>query len=78
MSEYLLNYKYEFINSKKAGDNVVKITVDNSFEFNKFFIIAENNIDKNEDEKNIEKLSKGNNKKINTKKYNQTKNFRMS
>ena len=50
MSQYLLNYKYEFIKSKKIGDNVVKITVDNSFELNKFYIIAENNIEKNEDE----------------------------
>ena len=69
MSQYLLNYKYEFIKSKKIGDNVVKITVDNSFELNKFYIIAENNIEKNEDEANIEKLNKGNNKKLNTKKY---------
>ena len=69
MSQYLLNYKYEFIKSKKIGDNVVKITVDNSFELNKFYIIAENNIEKNEDEVNIEKLNKGNNKKLNTKKY---------
>ena len=52
MSQYLLNYKYEFIKSKKIGDNVVKITVDNSFELNKFYIIAENNIEKNEDEGN--------------------------
>ncbi|GIS17590.1 MAG: hypothetical protein CM15mP118_4690 [Alphaproteobacteria bacterium] len=69
MSQYLLNYKYEFIKSKKIGDNVVKITVDNSFELNKFYIIAENNIEKNEDEGSIEKLNKGNNKKLNTKKY---------
>ena len=69
MSQYLLNYKYEFIKSKKIGDNVVKITVDNSFELNKFYIIAENNIEKNEDEASIEKLNKGNNKKLNTKKY---------
>ena len=69
MSQYLLNYKYEFIKSKKIGDNVVKITVDNSFELNKFYIIAENNIEKNEDEVSIEKLNKGNNKKLNTKKY---------
>ncbi len=46
MSQYLLNYKYEFIKSKKIGDNVVKITVDNSFELNKFYIIAENNNEK--------------------------------
>ena len=59
MSQYLLNYKYEFIKSKKIGDNVVKITVDNSFELNKFYIIAENNIEKNEDEESIEKLNKG-------------------
>jgi hypothetical protein len=69
MSQYLLNYKYEFIKSKKIGDNVVKITVDNSFELNKFYIIAENNIKKNEDEGGIEKLNKSNNKKLNTKKY---------
>ena len=69
MSQYLLNYKYEFIKSKKIGDNVVKITVDNSFELNKFYIIAENNIEKNEDEESIEKLNKGKNKKLNTKKY---------
>ncbi len=69
MSQYLLNYKYEFIKSKKIGDNVVKITVDNSFELNKFYIIAENNNEKNEDEASIEKLNKGNNKKLNTKKY---------
>ena len=69
MSQYLLNYKYEFIRSKKIGDNVVKITVDNSLELNKFYIIAENNIKKNEDEGSIEKLNKGNNKKLNTKKY---------
>ena len=69
MSQYLLNYKYEFIKSKKIGDNVVKITVDNSFELNKFYIIAENNIEKNEDEGSIEKLNKINNKKLNTKKY---------
>ena len=69
MSQYLLNYKYEFIKSKKIGDNIVKITVDNSFELNKFYIIAENNNEKNEDEASIEKLNKGNNKKLNTKKY---------
>ena len=69
MSQYLLNYKYEFIKSKKIGDNVVKITVDSSFEPNKFYIIAENNIENNEDEGSLEKLKKGNNKKINTKKY---------
>ena len=69
MSQYLLNYKYEFIKSKKINDNVVKITVDNSFELNKFYIIAENNNEKNEDEASIEKLNKGNNKKLNTKKY---------
>ena len=71
MSQYLLNYKYEFIRSKKIGDNVVKITVDNSFELNKFYIIAENNIEKDEDEVSIEKSNKGNNKKSNTKKYNE-------
>ena len=69
MSQYLLNYKYEFIKSKKIGDNVVKVTVDNSFELNKFYIIAENNTDKNEDEAGIEKINKGNNKKLNTKNY---------
>ena len=69
MSQYLLNYKYEFIKSKKIGNNVVKITVDNSFELNKFYIIAENNIEKEEDEVSIEKLNKGNNKKVNKKKY---------
>ncbi len=73
MSQYLLNYKYEFIKSKKIRDNVVKITVDNSFELNKFYIIAENNIEKNEDEGSIEKLNKANSKKINTKK-NKDKN----
>ena len=36
---------------------------------NKFYIIAENNIENNEDEGSLEKLKKGNNKKINTKKY---------
>ena len=71
MSQYLLNYKYDFIKSKKIGDNVVKITVDNSFELNKFYIIAENNIEKDEDEVSIEKSNKGNNKKTNTKKYNE-------
>ena len=69
MSQYLLNYKYEYIKSKKISDNIVKITVDNSFELNKFYIIAENNIEKNRDEASIEKLNKGNNKKLNTKKY---------
>ena len=69
MSQYLLNYKYEFIKSKKIGNNIIKITVDNSFELNKFYIIAENNIEKNEDENIIEKLNKGNNKKLNKKKY---------
>ena len=69
MSQYLLNYKYEFIKSKKISDNVVKITVDNSFELNKFYIIAENNIEKNEEERSVEKLNKGKNKKLNTKKY---------
>ena len=69
MSQYLLNYKYEFIKSKKIGNNVIKITVDNTFELNKFYIIAENNIEKNEDEGNIDKLNKGKSKKLNTKKY---------
>ena len=69
MSQYLLNYKHEYIKSKKISNNVVKITVDNSFELNKFYIIAENNIEKNEDDPNIEKLNKGKNKKLNTKKY---------
>ncbi len=69
MSQYLLNYKYELIKSKEIADNVLRITVDNSFEFNKFYIIAENNIKKNEDEDSIEKLNKGSNKKLNTKKY---------
>ena len=69
MSQYLLNYKYEFIKSKKIGDNEIKITVDNSFELNKFYIIAENNIEKIEDESNIEKLNKVKNKKLNAKKY---------
>merc|ERR1712023_614347 len=67
MSQYLLNYKYDFIKSKKIDNNIVKITVDNSFELNKFYIIAENNIDKKEDEGSIEKINKGNNKKLNTK-----------
>ena len=39
MSQYLLNYKYEFIKSKKIGDNLVKITVDNSFELNNFILL---------------------------------------
>ena len=39
MSQYLLNYKYEFIKSKKIGDNIVKITVDNSFELNNFILL---------------------------------------
>ena len=69
MSQYLLNYKYEFIKSKKIGNNIIKITVDNSFELNKFYIIAENNIEKKEDEGSIDKLNKGKSKKINTKKY---------
>ena len=69
MSQYLLNYKHEFIKSKNIGDNIVKVTVDNSLELNKFYIIAENNIEKNEDELNTEKLSKSANKKSNTKKY---------
>ena len=69
MSQYLLNYKYEFIKSKKIGNNLVKITVDNSFELNKFYIIAENSIEKTEDEDNIVKLNKVKNKKLNTKKY---------
>ncbi len=69
MSQYLLNYKYEFIKSKKIGDNVVKITVDNSFELNKFYIIVENNIEKNEEEESFEKLNKTKNKKLNTKKH---------
>ncbi len=69
MSQYLLNYKYEFIKSKNIGNNLVKITVDNSYELNKFYIIAENNIEKTEDEDNIEKLNKVKNKKLNTKKY---------
>ena len=69
MSQYLLNYKYEFMKSKNIGDNVVKITVDNSFDLNKFYIIAENGIEKNEDELSTEKLNKSTNKKLSTKKY---------
>ena len=48
MSQYLLNYKHEFIKSKNSSNNIVKITVDNSFELNKFYIIAENNNEKND------------------------------
>ena len=76
MSQYLLNYKYEFIKSKKVGDNVVKITVDDSFELNKFYIIAENNIEKDKDESSIEKLNKGKIKKLNTKKYKEKKTIK--
>ena len=69
MSQYLLNYKYDFIKSNKISNNVVKITVDKSFELNKFYIIAENNIKKDDSEGSIEKLNKGKNKKLNTKIY---------
>ena len=55
MSQYLLNYKQEFIKSKNSSTNEVKITVDNSFDLNKFYIIAENNIEKKEDELSTEK-----------------------
>ena len=39
MSQYILNYKHEFVKSKKIGNNIVKITVDNSFELNKFYTL---------------------------------------
>ncbi len=65
MSEYLLNHKYEFIQSKKGNNNIVKITVDNTFNSNKFYIIAENNLEKKEEEDNIEKIKKEKSKKIN-------------
>ena len=69
MSQYLLNYKHKFIKSTNSIDNVVKITVDNSFSSNKFYIIAENNIEKNEVEDSIEKLKNAKNKKLNSKSH---------
>ena len=69
MSQYLLNYKHEFIKSNNSGKNIVKITVDNSFDLNKFYITAENNTEKNDEEENIEKLNNEKNKNLNTKKY---------
>ena len=69
MSEYLLNHKHEFIKSKNGSTNKVKITVDNSFDLNKFYIIAENNLEKNENEHSIEKLNQGKSKKLNTKTF---------
>ena len=69
MSQYLLNYKQEFIKSKNSSTNVVKITVDDSFDLNKFYIIAENNIEKNEDEYHAEKLNKVKTKQLKSKKH---------
>ena len=69
MSQYLLNYKYELIKSKNNRDNNIKITVDNTLDFNKFYIIAENHTEKKDDEVNVEKLYRAKNKKIAAKKY---------
>ena len=70
MSEYLINHKHEFIKSKSDNNNIIKITVDNTFNSNKFYIIAENNLEKKEEEDNIEKLKKGKTKKLNDKDHN--------
>jgi ribonuclease E len=45
MSQYLLNYKHEFIKSKNDRGNNIKITVDDTLN-NKFYIIAENQTEK--------------------------------
>ena len=77
MSQYLLNYKYDFINAKNNNDNVIKINVDNSLDFNKFLIISEKNTEFRHEEKEIEKTNKENSirennhklKKVSKKKY---------
>ncbi|OUU61129.1 MAG: hypothetical protein CBC22_08415 [Alphaproteobacteria bacterium TMED62] len=68
MSQYLLNYKYEIIKSKNDRGNNIKITVDDTLN-NQFYIIAENQIEKKEDNTNKETLNKLKNKKITAKKY---------
>ncbi len=79
MSEYLLNYKYDFINFKNENNNIIKMFVDNNLDLNKFFITFEKNNEisareeEHRDPKKVNKTNK-NPRKINKKKELYKKN----
>ena len=69
MSQYLLNYKYDFVKPKDNNTNTIKLVVDSNLDFNKFLIVTENGVEKVNDEIEKEKLNKNKSKRVVKKRY---------